>query len=185
MQRVPKGRYTGEFREETVKLVTEEGLSLPEAGRRLSLPTSTIRNWVQAFKSGKLGDVGKSRRPLTDIENGAGAGKNGARYIKKSGRILCEGVAAGYAMMKKMRLQYTAPLMSRILNVSTSGYYAWANRPPSKWAKEETRLEIEIRADHKRTRRTCGPERLQRNPADHGIDVGVSRIKRIRKKARH
>jgi DNA-directed RNA polymerase specialized sigma24 family protein len=42
MKNAPKGRYTKEFREE-VKLVQEEGSSLPEAGRRLSLPTSTIR----------------------------------------------------------------------------------------------------------------------------------------------
>ena len=68
MKKVPKGRYTKEFREEAVKLVTEEGLSLPEAGRRLSLPTSTIRNWVEAFKAGKLGDLGKYQRPLTEIE---------------------------------------------------------------------------------------------------------------------
>ena len=68
MKRIPKGKYTKEFREEAVKLVTEEGLSLPEAGRRLSLPTSTIRNWVEAFKAGKLGALGKYQRPLTEIE---------------------------------------------------------------------------------------------------------------------
>ena len=35
MKGIPQGRYTKEFREEAVKLVTEEKLSLPEAGRRL------------------------------------------------------------------------------------------------------------------------------------------------------
>ena len=40
MKGIPQGRYTKEFREEAVKLVTDEKLSLPEAGRRLSLPTS-------------------------------------------------------------------------------------------------------------------------------------------------
>ena len=68
MQKVPKGKYTKEFREEAVKLVTEEGLSLAEAGLRLSLPLSTIRNWVLAFKAGKLGSLGKYQRPLTEIE---------------------------------------------------------------------------------------------------------------------
>ena len=37
MKGVPQGRYTREFRQEAVKLVTEERLSLPEAARRLSL----------------------------------------------------------------------------------------------------------------------------------------------------
>jgi transposase InsO family protein len=44
------------------------------------------------------------------------------------------------------------------------------------------RLELEIRAAHKRTRQTYGPERLQRDLADNGIIVGVHRINRIRRK---
>ncbi len=68
MKRIPQGRYTREFREEAVKLVTEEKLSLPEAARRLSLPPSTLANWVKQYKAGRLGEVGKTYRPLTEIE---------------------------------------------------------------------------------------------------------------------
>jgi transposase len=68
MERLPRGRYTKEFREEAVKLITEERMSLPEAGRRLNLAPSTIGNWVKAAKAGKLGEIGKSYRPLTDVE---------------------------------------------------------------------------------------------------------------------
>jgi putative transposase len=84
--------------------------------------------------------------------------------------------------MKEMRLQYPVPLMSRVFDVSASGYYAWIERPPSKRAREEARLEVEIKAAHKRTRQTCGPERLQHDLAEHGVQAGVCRIKRIRKK---
>jgi transposase len=65
---IPQGRYTKEFREEAIKLVTEERLSLPEAARRLSLAPSTLSYWVKAHKAGKLGEIGKSFRPLTEIE---------------------------------------------------------------------------------------------------------------------
>ncbi len=68
MKGIPQGRYTREFREETVKLVTEEGLSVPEAARRLSLPPSTIVSWVKQCKAGRLGEVGKTYRPLTEVE---------------------------------------------------------------------------------------------------------------------
>ncbi len=68
MKGIPQGRYTKEFREEAVKLVTEEKLSLPEAASRLSLPPSTLGNWVKQFKAGRLGEVGKTYRPLTDVE---------------------------------------------------------------------------------------------------------------------
>ncbi len=68
MQRAPYGRYTSEFREEAVKVVLEEKLSMDEAAGRLSLPASTLANWVKAARAGKLGDVGKTYRPLTEIE---------------------------------------------------------------------------------------------------------------------
>ena len=68
MKGIPQGRYTREFRQEAVRLVTEEGLSWVKAARQLSLPTSTLANWVKAAKAGKLGDVGKTYRPLTEIE---------------------------------------------------------------------------------------------------------------------
>ena len=68
MKGIPLGRYTWEFRQEAVKLVMEERLSVPEAGRRLSLPPSTITSWVKQFKAGRLGEIGKTYRPLTEVE---------------------------------------------------------------------------------------------------------------------
>ena len=84
--------------------------------------------------------------------------------------------------MKEMRLRYCIPQMCRLLGVSASGYYRWLCRKPSKRSQEEGRLEVEIKAAHKRTRETCGPERLQRDLAEHGVKAGVCRIRRIRKK---
>jgi len=84
--------------------------------------------------------------------------------------------------MKELRLHYPVPLMANIMRVSPSGFYAWLDRPPSQRAKEEGRLEIEIKAAHNRTRQTYGPERLQRELADHNVRVGIWRIRRIRKK---
>jgi len=68
MKGIPQGRYTKEFREEAVRMVMDGGISLPEAARRLSLPPSTLANWVKAYKAGKLKDIGKNYRPLTEIE---------------------------------------------------------------------------------------------------------------------
>ncbi|MBI4683610.1 MAG: transposase [Nitrospirae bacterium] len=68
MERIPYGKYTKEFRQEAVKLVIEGGLSIPEAGRRLSLAPSTLSHWVKTFKAGKLAAIGKTHRPLSDRE---------------------------------------------------------------------------------------------------------------------
>jgi len=67
-QRIPGAIYNKEFREQTVKQVTEDGLSANEAARRLSLPPSTLANWVKVAKAGKLNEIGKTQRPLTEIE---------------------------------------------------------------------------------------------------------------------
>ncbi|MFC1894140.1 IS3 family transposase [Chloroflexota bacterium] len=189
MKGIPQGRYTKEFREEAVKLVTEEKLSLSEAARRLSLAPSTLGNWVKAYKAGRLGEVGKTYKPLTEIEMDLARTKKELAEVKmerdilkKAAAYFGEGVAARYASMKELRLHYTLPLVRRVLSVSASGYYAWQNRPLSKWSREEERLEVEIRAAHKRTRQVCGAEKLQHDLAEHGIRVGVCRIRRIRNK---
>ena len=85
-------------------------------------------------------------------------------------------------MMRELRLKYAIPLMSRMLDVSASGYYAWQDRPLSQRAQEEMRLEVEIKAAHKRTKQTYGAERLQCDLAENGVQVGICRIKRIRTK---
>ena len=71
--------------------------------------------------------------------------------------------------MRQMRLRYPIPLLSRILRVSASGFYAWTSRPPSDWAKEEMRLEVAIKAAHRQTRQTYGAERLQSELAEDRI----------------
>ncbi|MBI5683385.1 MAG: transposase [Deltaproteobacteria bacterium] len=32
------------------------------------MASSTLSNWVKAYKAGKLGEVGKNYRPLTELE---------------------------------------------------------------------------------------------------------------------
>ena len=81
-----------------------------------------------------------------------------------------------------MRLQYPIPMLCRLFGVSRSGFYDWKNRQPSQRSREEARLEVEIIAAHKRTRQSYGAERLQHDLAAHGVQVGVHRIKRIRRK---
>ena len=68
MKKIPNRRYTKEFREEAVKLVTEAGLTKHEAAHRLGLAKTTLENWVKKEREGILSEVGKSQRPLTEAE---------------------------------------------------------------------------------------------------------------------
>ena len=68
MERIPKGIYTPEFRAEAVKLVVDSGLSVDAAAKRLSVPKSSLANWVRASKEGKLAQVGQGQRVPTGVE---------------------------------------------------------------------------------------------------------------------
>jgi transposase InsO family protein len=84
--------------------------------------------------------------------------------------------------MTTLRPHYPLTLMCRVLEVSRSGYHAWRHRRPSRRAQENARVEVAIQAAHVRTRQTYGPERLHDELRAEGVTVGVSRIKRLRKK---
>jgi transposase len=90
---IPQGRYTREFRQEAVKLITEEKLSLPEAARRLSLAPSTLAYWVKAYKAGKLGDIGKGQKPLTEVEMELARTKKELAEVKMERDILKKAAA--------------------------------------------------------------------------------------------
>ena len=93
MERIPNNKYTKEFREETVKLIREGVLSVTEVGRRLSLPSSTIAYWVKMNKAGKLGDVGKTHKPLTELEMELARTKRELAEVKMERDILKKAAA--------------------------------------------------------------------------------------------
>lgn len=51
-----KKRYTLEFKQEAVKLVTQQGYSQAEAGKNLGVSHVNINRWIKEF-SGKAGGV--------------------------------------------------------------------------------------------------------------------------------
>jgi len=93
MKGIPQGRYTREFRQEAVKLIIEEKLSFPEAGRRLSLAPSTLSYWVKGYKAGKLGEIGKMQKPLTALEIELGRTKKELAEVKMERDILKKAAA--------------------------------------------------------------------------------------------
>lgn len=68
MAKLPRQSFTAEFREQAVKLVSEEKLTLPEAARRLGMSAKTLANWMHRARTGSLSAVGESRTPVTEVE---------------------------------------------------------------------------------------------------------------------
>jgi transposase len=93
MEKIPRAIYTKELREEAVKLVVEGGLKIPEVGRRLEIAPSTLRYWVEAKKEGKLGNVGRRQKPLTEVEMELARVKRELAIVKAEHDILKKAAA--------------------------------------------------------------------------------------------
>ena len=61
-------RYTEEFKEDAIKLVTDQGYSCNEVGRRLGINTSNISRWVREARQDlkDISEGGVSRRELEE-----------------------------------------------------------------------------------------------------------------------
>jgi transposase len=90
---IPQGRYTREFRQEAVKLVAEDKISCREAAQRLSLAPSTLAYWVKAYKEGKLGEIGRAQKPLTELEMELARVKKENSTLKMENEILKKAAA--------------------------------------------------------------------------------------------
>lgn len=74
-------------------------------------------------------------------------------------------------------------MMCRLLEVSTSGYYAWLKRPPSQRSREDAILTDRIRWIHLRSRGTYGSPRIHAELCDEGVRVSRKRVARLMKAA--
>jgi transposase len=93
LKSIPQGRYTREFRQEAVRLIVEEKISCREGAQRLSLAPSTLAYWIKAYKSGKLGEIGKAQKPLTEVEMELARTKKELAEVKMERDILKKAAA--------------------------------------------------------------------------------------------
>lgn len=60
--------YTPELREEAVKLVLGQGLTLEDAAVRIAIPKGTLANWVSAAKRGTTTTAAPGSRTVPELE---------------------------------------------------------------------------------------------------------------------
>src|SRR6478672_6131515 len=83
---MPRRRYSREFKVSAVKLVNEQGYSIPDAARSLGVDAANVRDWVEKFSSASVEDGGGGVVP-----SGEGALKAELRRLRKeNARLLME-----------------------------------------------------------------------------------------------
>ena len=85
--------------------------------------------------------------------------------------------------MKASQASYPVSMMCRLLEVSTSGYYAWQKRPPSRRSQEDEALLEKIRHYHCASKGTYGAPRIFEDLREEGVKVGRNRVARLMRAA--
>jgi len=84
-----------------------------------------------------------------------------------------------FAFIRRHTVEFPVDVMCAVLEVSTSGYYAWLHRPESLRSRDDRRLLLEIRAIHRQSRRRYGSPRLHRELRQRGYACGRHRVARL------
>ena len=84
-----------------------------------------------------------------------------------------------YACIARHRGEYPVRLMCRVLAVSPSGFYAAQRRRPSARAQRDQALRLQVRAVHKKSRRTYGAPRVHAELRTKGEPVARKRVARL------
>jgi len=69
--------------------------------------------------------------------------------------------------------------MCRVLEVSTSGYYAWRGRKPSARVRSDAQLAEQMGDIHRWSRGTYGSPRMHEELKERGTDVGLHQVARV------
>jgi putative transposase len=81
--------------------------------------------------------------------------------------------------VRAKQAEHPVATMCRVLEVSTSGYYAWVKREPSKRARADEVLRKKIEGIHRGSRGTYGRPRVHAELKEDGVHVGCKRITRL------
>jgi len=84
-----------------------------------------------------------------------------------------------YRTMKANADRFRVGWMAKVLDVSTSGYYAWLKRPESCRKREDRKLTVQIRAIHQASKQTYGSPRIQAELNANGISCSRGRVARL------
>ena len=88
-----------------------------------------------------------------------------------------------YRFVEREKASFPVATMCRVLEVSTSGYWAWSKRPPSARACSDAELTERIRDIHRASRGTYGAPRVHAGLRDSGTRCSRKRVARLMRAA--
>jgi transposase InsO family protein len=75
--------------------------------------------------------------------------------------------------------QFPITILCHVMRVASSGYYAWLRRPESPRARQNRALVTQIKAAHRRSRKTYGRRRIHIQLQREGVHCSRNRVARL------
>ena len=88
-----------------------------------------------------------------------------------------------YAFIREHRSQYPFTRLCEMLEVSSSGYHDWRDRPESNRSRENKRLTTKIADYHRQSRGIYGSPKIHQDLLNEGEPCSVNRVARLMKVA--
>lgn len=98
---------------------------------------------------------------------------------KKSGGHLLATKQVRFRFIEDHRPRFAVKLMCKVLEVSTSGYYAWRGRPPSEREMANRELTDKIKKAFVESDQTYGSPRIYQVLRAYGLMCSVNRVARL------
>ncbi|MET0087306.1 MAG: IS3 family transposase [Sedimenticola sp.] len=177
--------YSDEFKREAVLLSNRSGVTQKQISKELGITPGTLARWRNEYA--EYGDRAFSGQGNPRDEEIASLKRELARvkkergFFKRSGSVLRQGIVMKYRMIDRCRETYPIKMMCRQLGVSTSGYYDWRNREPSKRDRSNERLLSHIQAIHADSDGTMGAPRIWEELRYQGFTCSKNRVARLMK----
>jgi putative transposase len=88
-----------------------------------------------------------------------------------------------YKFIRHNRKEYRIIRMCEVLEVSSSGFYDWLDRPESQRSRENRALTEKIRDHHRQSREIYGSPKIHKDLRAEGLRCSVNRVARLMKAA--
>ena len=150
----PPPRYDEAFKAGAVQMVTEQGREPKEVAKDLGICIDTLRTWMKTAGI-QLGQVSRANREQQRIRELAAEIRAMRKQLSEKDEIVdilkkvrrhpVETIVEKYRCVQTLHRQgTTAEQACRILAVSRSGYYGWANRTSRgrEWSDQALRRKL-------------------------------------------
>ena len=174
--------FTPEFKAQTVDLLRTSGKSVGEVCRDLDLTETVDRRWLAQAEidAGRRdGLTTTEREELSRLRRENRVLRQEREIRRKAAAFFAKGddPLSRYRFIAAEKAQHSVAQLCRVLQVASSGYYAW--RRPSSHAEANATLMKRIEPLHARSRCTYGAPRIHADLQARQQRVSGKRVARL------